>query len=93
MLVNPDYYGNVILYNKPGGKILIALKNDSVKEDYLVFSVDADTGNYFHVTIQHGISGKYSKGWLKKENNIGTYVRNYDDSKLFFIQVQINNQK
>lgn len=78
LLVNPEYFGKVVLYKHPGGAVVKSVKNDSLKEDYLSVSVNSDSSGYFLATLKYEMSGKSYTGWIKKEKYLGTYSRNYN---------------
>ncbi len=77
-LIDLDYPGYVRVYNAPNGKVIQRLKQNVKDENWLVLSIDKDSGSYFHCFIGHttGEEGD-TRGWIKKAEYIGTFARNY----------------
>ena len=83
-LIDPQSKDEIIVYDKPKGKPIKALRNKSSDENYLVLTIDNDSLDYFHVSIAYALTENSNvKGWVKKSNLIGTYARNYPGNKLF----------
>ena len=81
MIIQPEYKGAVVLYDRPNGKIVASLKHDFEEEDYLILSASNQTAEFFYGTLEYSISGKKLKGWVKKGKHIGTYARHYEPGK------------
>ena len=92
LLIDPNYYGKVVLYSGPGGKVLSHLKNDSSAEDYLALCVDNDTLGYFHAKIQYCMSGKSFTGWIRKKAFVGIYTRNYSSMLHLYTKMDTNSK-
>ncbi|HSC54317.1 MAG TPA: hypothetical protein VLC98_11870 [Phnomibacter sp.] len=76
-LVDTDYKNAIDIYKAPLGQIKHKIKQDFKNEDYLIFTIDKDSANYFHLTFSYAISGKKFTGWVKKANYFGTHLRVY----------------
>lgn len=91
-LVDIDYKKSVNIYNKPLKQIQYSLKQDFKNEDYLTFTVDKDSANYFHATFQYEIKNKHYSGWVKKANYLGTYSRVYTGPLRLFTKPNSNSR-
>ena len=85
-VIDWQYTGNIDIYDKPTGKIIYQLKNDSANEDFLYLTINNEAGNYFNVSIsfnsqlvsfnsQLANGNKTMDGWIRKANYIGAYSR------------------
>ena len=72
-IIDWKYNGTINIYDKPDGKIIDSIKNDSTNEDYLQLTIFDETENYFYVSISRQKAGK--RGWIKKANYIGAYAK------------------
>ena len=81
-----------MLYDEPGGKIVKKLEQDTTNEDYLIFIIDKEEGNYFHLKFTYSISRRSFTGWITKLQYLGTYVRNYKDSVLLYSEPRLKSR-
>lgn len=65
----------VDIYDKPDGKLIHQMKNDSANEDYLHLIILKQTESYFFVSIVTEIKKEERKGWIKKASYIGAYKK------------------
>jgi hypothetical protein len=79
-LVDINYKNLIDIYKIPFGQIKYKIKQDFKNEDFLTFSIDKDSANFFHLTFSFSISGKDFTGWVKKANYLGIYSRVYSDT-------------
>ena len=84
LLINPAYFGKVSLYDRPNGKVIRSLKNDSLKENYLLVKAEKDSAGFVYGAIFYANSGKPKKGWIKKNKFLGTYSRNYGPELILY---------
>jgi len=73
-----DFKGKKSIYDKPSGKVIRFLKQDFKNEDYITFEIIDKNDSMFYVSASYEIAGFISKGWIKKDCNIGIYSRAYD---------------
>jgi len=77
-IVDVDFKGKIVVYDEPNGRVIKNFQQDFEKKDYLVLTIDKDSLGYFHVDIYNALTPENGKiGWVKKQKQIGTYVRNY----------------
>ncbi|GHA62359.1 hypothetical protein [Pontibacter akesuensis] len=81
LLIDPEYKGNITIYDQPSGKVIAAVKQNFDEEDFLFLTATKQTTDFFYGTLEYSISGKQGKGWIKKGKFIGIYARNYDAGK------------
>ena len=77
LLIDPEYKGVVLVYDKPSGNETISVKHDFINQDFLTLTVIKETQDYFYGILQFAISERKTKGWLRKSKYIGTFARNY----------------
>lgn len=73
-----DFKGKKCLYAKPNSKMIRFLKQDFKNEDYITFKIIDKNDSMFYVSASYEIGGFISKGWIKKDKNIGIYSRAYN---------------
>jgi hypothetical protein len=74
-IIDWHYLGEIIVYEKPNGKITSIVKNDSLNEQYLHLVILDQRKDYFYVSIGGGIESTNKTGWIKKAKYIGAYKR------------------
>jgi hypothetical protein len=80
-IVDIDFKGKIIVYDRPNGRVVKAFQQDFEKEDYLILTIEKDSVDYFYVDISNALTPKDGKrGWIKKIKEIGTYARNYQQN-------------
>ena len=78
-LIDVDFKKEIVLYDKPNGKVLKTFQHNFKEEDFLILLIEKDSLGYFYVDISNALTPKGGKtGWLKKTKEIGTYARNYE---------------
>lgn len=82
IIIDPDYKGDVIVYDEPYGKQRAVIKQNYKDEDFLIFNITNQTKDFFYGTLEYSISEKKVKGWVKKARYVGVYARNYSGKKL-----------
>lgn len=75
----------VKLFDKPNGQVIDTLTHDIQGEDFLTFTIMDSEAEFFKVKIGRAIEGQQKIGWIKKENYLGTYARNYSDNDTLFL--------
>lgn len=78
VFINPDFTGELILYDNLNGKVLKTLKHNFEEEDYIGLEILNKNDSMFYVNASYEIGGFIGKGWIKKNKNIGIYSRAYD---------------
>ena len=73
-----NFKGKKQLYDKPNGKIIKYIKQDMKNEDYITLEIIDKNDSMFYVSANYEIGGFISKGWIKKDKNIGIYSRAYN---------------
>ena len=74
-IIDWKYLDTVDLYDKPGGKVIHQMKNDSANEDFLHLSILKQTDSHFYVSITMTVKKDSSTAWIKKAHYIGAYKR------------------
>ncbi len=74
-MIDWQFNGQVYVFDKPYGQVIDSIANDSINEDYLVITITETHKDYFKLSFAE----TQKIGWIKKENYIGTYARNYQD--------------
>jgi hypothetical protein len=67
------YLGPVHIYDKPDGRIIAQIENDSMNEDFLHLEIVDQTDSYFLADIAS--LTKKQKGWIRKAEYIGAFIR------------------
>jgi hypothetical protein len=74
-IIDWQYIGDIEIFEKPNGKIITTVKNDSINEDFLHLTINNQTEEYFYVTISLAINYNEIIGWIKKAEYIGAYKK------------------
>ncbi len=74
-IIDWKYLKMVDIYDKPVGKIISQMQNDSINEEYLHLSIIEQTESYFHVSIDSTVERDASTGWIRKADYIGAYKK------------------
>ncbi|ALJ01720.1 hypothetical protein DC20_21985 (plasmid) [Rufibacter tibetensis] len=77
-MIDPEFKGNIDVYDKPVGKVIAAVKHNFKEEDFTVLSATKQTIGFFYGTLKYSMSGNQVKGWIKKGKYTGIYARNYE---------------
>ena len=85
VFLNLSFKNRVYVYDKPNGKILKSIKQDSANVDYLMFMLLKREKNMFFVRAYSSLDGrKIIDGWIDKNYPLGIYSSVYNnDLKLF----------
>lgn len=84
-LLNPDYYGELLLYEYPGGKVTGTIKNDSVREDYILLGLIEKNDSMFYVEAYSSLSDEVTRrGWLKKSPHLGIFSSKYQGDLVLY---------
>jgi len=80
-----SFKNKVYVYDRPNGKILKSIRQDSINEDYLMFMLLKKDKNMFFVRAYSSLDGrKIIDGWIDKNYPLGIYSSVYNDElKLF----------
>ena len=78
-LIDWKFRGKVLVFDKPDGKIISSISNDSINEDYITLTISDVQNDFYKVTLSLSVSETSKSGWISKNNYIGTYARNYSD--------------
>ena len=82
-MIDWQFNDQVYVFDKPYGQVIDSIANDTTNEDFLVITITETHKDYFKVILKRSIAETQKNGWIKKENYIGTYARNYSaNSKL-----------
>ena len=95
-LIDPNYKGDVVIYDNPNGNIVKILRHSISEEGeyYLALSIFNDSLGFFYVAIGLLSSDKKEiKGWIKKINYIGTYTRNYSSTLNLYDSPSLKSKK
>ena len=84
-LVEPFYMKPILLLDKPNGHIKNSFTQDTAKQDFLVFTIDNDSLDYFHLKLIYPFSKRADSGWTKKSKYLGVYARNYAPRDTLFL--------
>lgn len=74
-IIDWHYIGSVDIYNKPDGKIIHQMKNDTANEDLIHLDILRQTDSYFYVFMQMNTIRDTATGWIKKADYIGAYLK------------------
>lgn len=80
-LIDFNFNGQVYIYDRPSGVIVDSISNDYTVEDFLVMKITGTKCDFFHAEINRKIADMSKTGWIKKNEYIGTYARNYTDGE------------
>ena len=80
-IIDVEYKKKISLFEKPNGQVIKEVKHNVKNDDFLTLIIEKDSLDYFKVNLRHSISGDEIKGWIKKNNYIGTFARNYNSKK------------
>ncbi|MCI1732778.1 MAG: hypothetical protein LKM33_00210 [Bacteroidales bacterium] len=80
VFLNLSFKNRVYVYDKPNGKILKSIKQDSANEDYLMFMLLKREKNMFFVRAYSSLDGrKIIDGWIDKNYPLGIYSSVYNN--------------
>jgi hypothetical protein len=84
-IIDVEYYGAVNVYDKPHGKVIHQMKNDTTNEDYLSLRIIEQTDSFFYVSISMAIKYDPKKGWIRKADYIGAYKKHESNPMLLIL--------
>ena len=95
VLIAPEFKGEINLLTAPGGKLKKTLKHNFKKEDFVILDVKEWSGDFIYVSANYSFNGTIGKGWVKMNNAIGIYTRNYDpkDSLVLYSTPNTSSKK
>ena len=76
------------MYEKPNGQVIDSIANDSTNENFVIIKILDTQKDYFKVSMKLAFTNADKMGWIKKENYIGTYARNYSDGTILKLYSQ-----
>lgn len=79
-LVDINYSKPIPIYDKPNGKLKSSVRQDVKSDDCLMFFIDKDSSDYFHIELTYALKHSSFKGWVMKANYLGTFSRVYNDT-------------
>lgn len=80
-----DYYEEIDVYNHPQGEVIYKIKNDSIREDYILFGLIDKSDNMFFVTAYSSLSNSIlAKGWIKKNSHLGIFSSMYQGNMFLY---------
>jgi len=59
-------FKEINVYEKPDGKVIRQMKNNSINEDFLHLEIISENRTHFHVKIYYAIENDSVIGWTKK---------------------------
>lgn len=85
-LIDVDYKGYIVIYDRPNGKVIKKLNHNFKNEDFLVLTIRKEVFNFLKVEIFYSLTeNNHVIGWIKKNKAVGVYARNYDDKYPLFL--------
>lgn len=86
IFLDPDYSGEISLYDRPDGNVTNIVKNDISKENYILFDILLSNDSLFYVSAYYSIDNMDIpiKGWIKKNIHLGVYSRAYNKSLFLY---------
>ena len=81
-VIDYEYADFIEIYEKPYGTVIGKISHDLKSEDYLHLEIKDKAEDFFFVRIYKPISKEEKSGWIKKENYIETYARNYTQEEV-----------
>jgi hypothetical protein len=92
-IIDINYKNEISIFDKPNGTIIQKLKHDFEKEDYLTMTILKDSSDYYKVNISYSIKENSNViGWLNKDNNIGTFTKNYSPKERINLYTEPNKK-
>lgn len=92
-LIDNLFTGEVSVFDKPNGKLIKKLSHIAYKEDYLVVTILAESEDYFNVKISYALGNeKGLNGWMKKDDHIAIYTRNYEPNEKLNLYSEPNSK-
>lgn len=75
--IDIEYKDSILLYDKPGGKVIQYLKHNFENEAYIHFKILKKKGKMLYVKAST-IDSVYPNGWININSHIGVYSRAYN---------------
>ncbi|MBK7689723.1 MAG: hypothetical protein IPJ31_00895 [Bacteroidetes bacterium] len=94
-LVDVEFKGEIVVFDKPAGRILKKNKHNLKEEDFVILTIEKEKSNYFYADISHAITqDQHSKGWIRKTNAIGIYLKNYSqgDQQILYTSPNLSSK-
>src|SRR5687768_7228343 len=77
VFIDPDYKGKINVLTAPNGGLQKTIRHDFKNEDYIILDVKEWAGDFLYVYANYSINGAITKGWVRMNNAIGIYTRDY----------------
>jgi hypothetical protein len=78
--LNTEIKGEKALFDKPGGEIINYQKHNLEGKNYYNLIILDKNDSMFYALVEYAIDGEFiTKGWIKKDRNIGIYSRAYNE--------------
>jgi hypothetical protein len=87
VLVDPSFRGNITVFDSPNGKVKKKIQHNIAEDDFVVLSIIGKQGSFFEVVAEYSIAGHIVDGWIKIDNPVGIFTRNYDGKPLHLFQM------
>jgi hypothetical protein len=78
VLLDSEFKGELNLLESPKGKVLVKLKNNIKREDYILLKIKDEKAGMFYVSASYAMKGHIADGWIQKGNEISIFSRAYD---------------
>jgi len=78
VLLDPEFKGELNLLESPKGKVLVKLKNNTKREDYILLKIKDEKAGMFYVSASYAITGHIADGWIHQGKEISICSRAYD---------------
>ena len=78
-IVSWHHNGTIKILDAPSGSEITTIKNDSLNENFISLEILEEKKGYFHVQIWLAIDQVKHQGWIKKQENIGAFLRNQNE--------------
>jgi hypothetical protein len=75
-IIDVQYFKSIDIYDKPFGKTIHQMSNDSANEDFINIKILSEKSSFFYVFINKNEKKDSSTGWIKKADYVGAFKRN-----------------
>lgn len=73
-----DYYDEIMIYDYPQGNVIKKVKNDSIKEEFVVFGLLDKNDSMFYVVAHSSLMEKIiTTGWIQKKSYLRIFSSVY----------------
>lgn len=76
-LIDPDFTGEIEVYDAPNGKLKKKIQHNPKEEDFIGLSISGSQDGFYQVVASYFIAGEILAGWIKEDSTIGVYARAY----------------